>query len=65
MSEDRLERIRRLLKERKAYWSAYNPGSPYLYDVEEAGDDIRWLLSEVERLGGKTGRGAGVRGRGR
>jgi len=63
MNEDHLERIRRLLKERNVYWSAYNPDSPYLYDVEDAGDDIRWLLGEVERLGGRTGRRAGARGR--
>jgi len=60
VGEDRLERIRRLLKERKAYWSAYNPGSPYLYDVEEAGDDIRWLLGEIERLSGEAKRPAGT-----
>ncbi|OHD75254.1 MAG: hypothetical protein A2177_12600 [Spirochaetes bacterium RBG_13_68_11] len=48
--EDRLERIRRLLKERRAYWSAYNPSSSFLYDVEDAGDDIQWLLAEVTRL---------------
>jgi hypothetical protein len=46
----RLERIRRLLKERRVYWSAYHPGSSYLYDVEEAGDDVAWLVAEVERL---------------
>jgi hypothetical protein len=54
--EDRLERIRRLLKERRVYWSTYNPGSTYLYDVEEAGDDVAWLVAEVERLRGMAGR---------
>ena len=56
--EARLERIRRLLKERRAYWSAYNPGSSYLYDVEEAGDDVAWLVAEVERLKDEIDRGA-------
>ena len=59
--EDRLDHIRRLLKERTAYWSVYNPRSSYLYDVEEAGDDIRWLVAEIERLGGEVKRFAGTR----
>jgi hypothetical protein len=54
--EDRLERIRRLLKERRVYWSTYNPGSSYLYDVEEAHDDVAWLVAEIERLRGGVGR---------
>jgi hypothetical protein len=55
---ERLERIRRLLKERRVYWSTYNPGSSYLYDVEEAGDDVAWLVAEVERLKDEIDRGA-------
>ena len=54
--ENRLERIRRLLKERRVYWSTYTPGSSYLYDVEEAGDDVAWLVAEIERLRSQVGR---------
>jgi len=30
--------------------------------VEEAGDDIRWLVAEIERLGGEVKRLAETRG---
>jgi uncharacterized small protein (DUF1192 family) len=48
--EDRLTYIEKKLASRRVYYSAYNPRSSYLYDVEDADEDIRWLVSEVERL---------------
>jgi hypothetical protein len=50
MMEDRLTYINRKLATRRVYYSAYNPGSAYLYDVEDADEDMHWLVSEVERL---------------
>ncbi len=48
--EERLEHIKKKLKDRRVYYSSYNPNSSYSYDVEDAGDDMLWLISEVERL---------------
>jgi hypothetical protein len=48
--EDRLAYIKKKLKDRRIYYSSYNPRSSYLYDIEDAEDDLLWLISEVERL---------------
>jgi hypothetical protein len=48
--EDRLAYISRKLKGRRVYYSVYDPSSPYLYDVEDAQEDVMWLVAEVERL---------------
>jgi hypothetical protein len=48
--EDRLLHIRNKLKDRKVYYSSYNPRATYMYDVEDAEDDFLWLIYEVERL---------------
>jgi hypothetical protein len=48
--EDRLLYIKKKLKGRKVYYSTYNPRASYMYDVEDAGDDLLWLIYEVERL---------------
>jgi hypothetical protein len=57
--EDRLEYISRKLRECRAYWSAYNPASSYLYDVEDADDDLQWLVREVTRLRAELARSDG------
>ena len=48
--EDRLSYIKRRLKDRKVYYSAFNPSAAYMYDVEDAEDDMLWLIAEVEKL---------------
>ena len=48
--EERLEHIKRKVKGKRVYYSSYNPQSAYMYDVEDAEDDILWLIAEVERL---------------
>jgi hypothetical protein len=48
--EDRLEHVKKKIKQAKVYYSRYNPRSDMMYDVEECGDDIRWMIYEVERL---------------
>jgi hypothetical protein len=47
---DRLEHIRNRLKRSKVYYSRYNPSADLLYDVEDAEEDVRWMLYEIERL---------------
>ncbi len=54
--EDRLEYIKRKLKDRKVYYSSFNPSAAYMYDVEDAEDDVLWLISEVERLREERGK---------
>ena len=48
--EDRLEHIRRKLRDSKVYYSRYSPRAEMMYELEEAGDDIRWMIHEIERL---------------
>ncbi|HUV07956.1 MAG TPA: hypothetical protein VMX75_09520, partial [Spirochaetia bacterium] len=47
---DRLERIKKRVKDNQIYYSAFNPRSEYLHDIEEAGEDIQWMIYEIERL---------------
>ena len=48
--EDRLDYIRRKIKNKRLYYGSYNPRSTFLYEVEDAEDDVLWLIAEVERL---------------
>jgi hypothetical protein len=57
--QDRLQYIKNKMKDRKVYYSAYNPRAAYMYDVEDAEDDMLWLVYEVERL--RTEKEPGVR----
>jgi hypothetical protein len=54
--QDRLEVIRAKLKQCKVYYSRYSPRSELMYEVEEAEDDVRWMLYEIERLRGELKR---------
>jgi hypothetical protein len=47
---DRLEYIKNRLKKNRVYYSAFNPKAEYLHDIEDAGEDMQWLIYEVERL---------------
>jgi len=48
--EDRLEHIRKKLRDSKVYYSRYSPRAEMMYELEEAGDDILWMIHEIERL---------------
>jgi hypothetical protein len=48
--EERLEHIKKKIRGKKVYYSSYNPRSAYMYDVEDAEDDVLWLIAEVEKL---------------
>lgn len=54
-AEDRIKHLENLLARKKKggsriCWIRYNPAADYSFDVEEAEDDITWLLYEVKRL---------------
>jgi hypothetical protein len=48
--QDRLEYIRDRLKSNRVYYSRYNPSAELMYEVEDAGEDMRWMVHEIERL---------------
>ena len=47
---DRLEYIRDRLSRSRVYYSRYNPHAELMYDVEDAEEDVRWMIYEIERL---------------
>jgi hypothetical protein len=47
---DRLEHIRNRLKRSRVYYSRYNPSVELMYEVEDAEEDVRWMIYEIERL---------------
>ncbi len=53
--EDRLEYIRKILKKSKVYYSRYNPRADMMYDVEDAGEDLSWMIYEIEKLRKENG----------
>ncbi len=56
--EERLAHIKKKIRGKKIYYSSYNPKAAYMYEVEDAEDDVLWLIAEVERLRALTeGRG--------
>ncbi len=52
--KDRLEYIKEKRKRSKVYYSTYNPGNDLLYDIEDADEDISWMIYEIERLRGEN-----------
>jgi hypothetical protein len=48
--EDRLSHIKKKLVKSKMYYSRYSPRSDMMYEVDEADDDLRWMVYEIERL---------------
>jgi hypothetical protein len=48
--EDRLEHIRKKLLKATPYYSRYNPRADMMYDIEEAAEDVSWMIYEIERL---------------
>jgi hypothetical protein len=55
MVEDRLERIEKLLEHKKNQnsrlsWITYNPRADYGFDVQDAEEDVAWMVWEIKRL---------------
>ena len=48
--QDRLEFIQAKLKQCKVYYSRYSPRSELMYEIEEAEEDVGWMVYEIERL---------------
>ena len=57
---DRLDAIKSKLRSAKVYYSIPNRRSTYLMDVEDASEDVSWMIYEIERLRETTGAGEGV-----
>ena len=48
--ENRLKNIKDRLKKSKMYYSRYSPRADMLYEVDEADEDVNWMIYEIERL---------------
>ena len=48
--EDRLNHIKKRRKKSKVYYSRYSPRSDMMYEIDEADDDLSWMIYEIERL---------------
>ena len=53
--EDRLNHIKKRLKKSKVYYSRYSPRSDMMYEVDEADEDLNWMVYEIERLRDENG----------
>ena len=48
--EDRLNHIKKRLKKSKVYYSRYSPRADLMYEVDEADEDVNWMIYEIEWL---------------
>ncbi len=46
--EEKFERKKR--RGNRLCWIKYNPSAEYSYDVEDADEDFRWMVFEIEQL---------------
>jgi hypothetical protein len=53
--EDRLSHIKKRLKKSKVYYSRYSPRADMMYEVDEADEDLNWMVYEIERLREENG----------
>jgi hypothetical protein len=53
--EDRLNHIKKRLKKSRLYYSRYSPRSDMMYEVDEADEDVNWMVYEIERLREENG----------
>ena len=53
--EDRLNHIKKRIKKSKLYYSRYSPRSDMMYEVDEADEDLNWMVYEIERLREENG----------
>jgi len=54
--EDRLNHIKKRLEKSKLYYARYSPRSDMMYEVDEADDDVNWMVYEIERLREENGK---------
>jgi hypothetical protein len=52
---DRIEKFEKLFKRRKRNknqlcWITYNPRAEYSFDIENAEEDVEWMIYEIKRL---------------
>ena len=50
--KDRLDVIKEKVKNRQTIYKIYNPKADYMFDIEDADEDVNWMLYEIERLRG-------------
>lgn len=48
--DDRLSHIKKRLKKSRVYYSRYSPRADMMYEVDEADEDLHWMVYEIERL---------------
>lgn len=53
--DDRIERIERYFARKKRngsqlFWFKYNPKSEYKFDLEDAREDVEWMLAEIKHM---------------
>jgi hypothetical protein len=53
--EDRLSHIKKKLKKSRVYYSRYSPRSEMMYELDEADEDLNWMVYEIERLREENG----------
>ena len=53
--EDRLNHIKKRIKKSKLYYSRYSPRADMMYEVDEADEDVNWMVYEIERLREENG----------
>ncbi len=54
-NDDRLTKFEEYFERKKRnghqiFWLKYNPNSEYKFDLEEAREDIEWMVAEINRL---------------
>jgi hypothetical protein len=56
--EDRLAHIKKKTRVCKVYYSRYSPRADLMYEIDDAGDDVQWMIHEIERLREAAGEAA-------
>ena len=46
----RIKLIKSKLKDRSLFYTWFDKRASYCYELEDASEDMNWLISEVERL---------------
>ena len=59
--DDRIERIEKYFARKKRngsqlFWFKYNPKSEYKFDLEDAREDVEWMLAEIKHLREENGK---------
>jgi len=54
-TEERIKKFEEYFRKKKRqgvqlYWFKYNPHAEFNYDLEDAMEDVEWMLAELKRL---------------